>query len=949
MESAANVTREGEAQCQQVAKFNGSNRSINWISLHTILQPPTQQQPHNNPINPAMIKSSTSTSSPPSKFPSVSSIHVLADSVINRIAAGEVIHKPFNALKELLENSIDAGSTKVSCILKEGGLKLLQISDNGHGIKLEDFPILCQRFTTSKIHNYEDLSSIQTFGFRGEALASITHIARVTIISQTASSVCSYRADYSDGELMTSPPKACAGLQGTTIIAQDLFYNNPVRLNALKNTAEEYSKCVDVIQKYALHYHKLNFSCKKFGSNKSDINTTSNVNQIDTIKLLYGNTVARELLPIQSKQKYCEINGFISNANYSMKKVQFILFINNRLVDCTAIRRSIELIYTEYLPKHTHPFVYFSLFLPAHTVDVNVHPTKREVNFINQSSIIKEIEDAVRKVLANANQSRTFYTQQLIINNPISSNNNSNNNAKVSNIDTANLSSQSSSAISGEEEEDLAETPIVKREAHSFDDRDEEIILDDSNANQTFLSSDRNSGDNNFAASNRSTSPRSELGFYHRKRQEINATSYQPTNFNAVSAGHRDFVDLEDNSATMDLTEESEILLEDSPVQHQEAQNIDSMLKSFERPAPRANASFAHRSSSVLDPIPRAQSNYRPQSMVRTDSTQAKLTAFMPLKAQTALGGDSNANIDLTQPESHQISQNNSLGGAKRARLQQIVCSPAVQLTSVHNLLRKYIDSSNSTLGELFSAAVWVGPVAWNLSAIQFQTKLYLINNVSLSFAYFYQLLMRNFANFPIISLVPSANLAKLLRLSLDWPNNKYYSESDSKKQVITQKLCSLLWEKAEMLEEYFSLQLKLAPNSQNSYKKSDLDLLSIELAGLPELLPGYSPALINLPLFLYQLANEIDYSSEETCFHQIITELANFYKVQSPEKYTHFGGNSSPEGNLIALSEQVQRLLYDLAFKSLKPFYVPIDYDKNGAIVQMTSLENLYKIFERC
>ncbi|CAI2167704.1 19939_t:CDS:10 [Funneliformis geosporum] len=348
-------------------------------------------------------------------------IRRLDETVVNRIAAGEIIHRPANALKELIENCLDAGATNIQITIKDGGLKLLQILDNGHGIRREDMSIVCERFTTSKLKKFEDLSNISTYGFRGEALASISHVAHVTITTKTADSNCAYRACYSDGKLVpakpgtSAEPKACAGNTGTQITAEDVFYNVPTRRKALKNPSDEYNRILDVVNRYAIHNSGVSFTCKKQGSNQADVNTLSTSSTLDNIRHIYGN-VASELIELGKSFRKLEfkVNGYISNANYNLKKMNFLLFINHRAVENSSLKKTIESIYATYLPKSTHPYVYLSLEINPQNVDVNVHPTKREVSFLNEDEVIAAIGDTIQERLADANSSRVFLTQTLL-------------------------------------------------------------------------------------------------------------------------------------------------------------------------------------------------------------------------------------------------------------------------------------------------------------------------------------------------------------------------------------------------------------------------------------------------------------------------------------------------------------------------------------------------------
>ncbi|XP_070771666.1 DNA mismatch repair protein Mlh1 isoform X2 [Enoplosus armatus] len=342
-------------------------------------------------------------------------IRRLDETVVNRIAAGEVIQRPANGVKELIENCLDAKSTNIQVTVKDGGLKLLQIQDNGTGIRKEDMEIVCERFTTSKLQTFEDLSGIATYGFRGEALASISHVAHVTITTKTADAKCAYRASYSDGKLK-GPPKPCAGNQGTQILVEDLFYNVSTRRKALKSPGDEYSRIVDVVSRYAIHNSGKSFSVKKQGETVADVRTLPNATVVDNIRGVFGNAVSRELIEVgcEDQKLAYKMKGYISNANYSVKKCILILFINHRLVESSALKKAIETVYAAYLPKNTHPFLYLSLEIAPQNVDVNVHPTKHEVHFLHEDSVIESVQKHVESKLLGSNSSRTYFTQTLL-------------------------------------------------------------------------------------------------------------------------------------------------------------------------------------------------------------------------------------------------------------------------------------------------------------------------------------------------------------------------------------------------------------------------------------------------------------------------------------------------------------------------------------------------------
>jgi DNA mismatch repair protein MLH1 len=286
-------------------------------------------------------------------------------------------------------------------------------------------PILCERFTTSKLKAFEDLTSIGTYGFRGEALASISHIAHLKVTTRTKESSCAWEAHYADGKLaspkpgQSAEPKPKAGRQGTQITVEDLFYNVPSRRRAFRSASEEYAKILELVGKYAVHCLGVSFSCKKAGDNTgSSVSVPASATIKDRIRHIHGTAVANELVSLKSEDDRWgfKCDGWISNANYNAKRTSMLLFINHRSVDSAIIKKSVEQTYATFLPKGGHPFFYLSLEIDPARVDVNVHPTKREVHFLNEDEIVAMICESIGESLSKVDTSRSFLTQSLLSN-----------------------------------------------------------------------------------------------------------------------------------------------------------------------------------------------------------------------------------------------------------------------------------------------------------------------------------------------------------------------------------------------------------------------------------------------------------------------------------------------------------------------------------------------------
>ncbi len=284
------------------------------------------------------------------------------------------------------------------------------------------------------------MTSIGTYGFRGEALASISHIAHLTVTTKTKDSNCAWRACYADGKLVPAKPgqspdpKPTAGRGGTQITVrshvetcqaqsclfdvqvEDLFYNVPTRRRAFSSPSEEYAKILDMVGRYAVHCSGVGFSCKKHGESTTAISTPASAGTIDRIRQIHGSAVANELVKFDVNDQHLGFTaeGWTSNANYHVKRTTVLLFINHRAVESTAIKKSIEQVYSVFLPKGGHPFIYINLEIDPKRVDVNIHPTKREVHFLNEEEIVDRLCDEIRAQLASVDTSRTFMTQTLL-------------------------------------------------------------------------------------------------------------------------------------------------------------------------------------------------------------------------------------------------------------------------------------------------------------------------------------------------------------------------------------------------------------------------------------------------------------------------------------------------------------------------------------------------------
>ena len=323
-------------------------------------------------------------------------IQVLDQKTIDKIAAGEVVERPASVVKELVENSIDSGATAITVEIKEGGISLIRVTDNGCGIPAEQVPTAFLRHATSKITSIEDLLTVRSLGFRGEALSSIAAVGQVELITKTGDAMTGLRYEIHGGIEQNVEEIGCP--EGTTFIVRNLFYNTPARRKFLKTAMTEGNYVSELVEQIAMSHPDISFKFVNNGQNK--LSTSGNGSLKDILYHIYGRDIAANLLPIEAERNGMRISGYVAKPYISRGNRSFEhYFVNGRYIKSPIITKAIEEAYKTFVMIHKFPFVAIYLTVDSKLLDVNVHPRKMEMRYSRGDELYKFIFEEIRYVL----------------------------------------------------------------------------------------------------------------------------------------------------------------------------------------------------------------------------------------------------------------------------------------------------------------------------------------------------------------------------------------------------------------------------------------------------------------------------------------------------------------------------------------------------------------------
>lgn len=919
-------------------------------------------------------------------------IERLSQDVINRIAAGEVVQRPSAALKEILENSIDAGSTRIQVLCEDGGLGVLQIIDDGCGIFKDDLPLLCERFATSKLRSFNDLSHVSSFGFRGEALASIAHVARVTVTTMQRGEPHAWIAKYAEGK-MISGPTVHPGNPGTSLRVEDMFYNAPVRKSSLGKAAEEYARVLSVVQRYSMCFPHIAFSCRNVndakwngatGSAKADYATQAGSSMLLNVKATFGTSLASHLIRLEKSITISssegrghsdgatttsatvsggEITGFISDPTLSNKRASLILFVNDRLVDSASIRRCLEQVYASVVTGGQKYFAILTIHLPPQRVDVNIHPTKHEVMMMDEEIVLRALVETVRHELAKSASAKQLHVGEVdhrVLNlKPVSS--------SSTNVGTAGhrgvVVAPCTMTRVTDQRGDMMKY-AVKVDRFDLLAKDERLLRE-GEEKATHPSPVPSQAREEVERSLRPESSRDALLVEVLPQvQEDGAT--------AAMVPAQTLVDAEEENATCppsvdhlavatvipaihaDVVEGSEvsdqrahhappIMVVPSLLDNDEEDEAEDIQREFKKR--RIDRDVPACCNHKEAPVPDMQT-----STQRATTVPPAVFKDHPVEvvALADAGKKTRASSDALPPAATET-------------------SPEVALSSVLAMQELYTSQSPDDMRQLFQKMVIVGVVDPALFFAQSGTSLFAIQTARLAKQVALQKLFFSFGRHAQVTFVDGTapSVRALLRYAVEHcitpekrqmlitsqlsgeHSNRIPNDADAVEKAIDQALKTIRkWR--HMLEEYFCIELTKAPRSHGPSSSHDLLLTKLPLI----LGDAWPIAHCRVPLLMWRLAHDVKYSTsdEEQCLAEvagvIATELFERGGIEvldaEAERLRVSSGRGSTAYNAIRFG-----LLP--AATSGRHYFPGMDLFTSHVLRSVVTVEALYKVFERC
>lgn len=922
-------------------------------------------------------------------------IEPLSKEVINRIAAGEVVQRPSAALKELLENSLDAGASRIQILCQDGGLGLLQITDDGEGIHKDDLPMLCERFATSKLRTFEDLGSVMSFGFRGEALASISHVSRLSVTTMRGSDAHAWGATFRDGA-MISGPDVVAGNRGTTIRVEDMFYNAPVRRATLSKPSEEYSRILDLVQKYSLCFPHVALSCRSLsassvgingatGSVKFDFSTQKKSTTLSNLKSIYGTSLVSHLLPIRetitalsaassaspteeehltetslgdtakaASAASISIQGFVSDATLANKKAMFLLFVNHRLVDSSALRRCAEQVYASVLSGGAKFFVVVLLDVPASRVDVNIHPTKHEVMLLDEDIILRAFADCTKKAIAQSNVARQLHVGQInheILNlKPVA---NSSTNVNTLGHKGVVVAPCTVTRVEEQRGEMLKYVVPVDRFALVAKETGRALInVDDASNGSSCKDSSAAEGELVHAdvvtADSSRVTPVAEASVACVAIAEDAEGYVVPASCSSLTQEMQS--DASSSACTLLAPPDAEV--DDS--------DVDDLQREFKR---------ARKEYAVPQPAePVIAKRCEPSHSVSSSST-----------APLHVHHDSCCTVSQEEPDSTKGDYSSGKAPVAPCESREAASSggtndPHVQLTSVETMTSLFTSQSPDDVRAVFAKLVFVGILNQDLFFAQSGTTLFAVDTARLAEAVAFQRVFLMFGKHSHVAFVDGTapRVSALLRFA--WKHD--ISDEDKRvllaealrpplscnddttgaEKLIQSRLATLRkWR--SMLDDYFCISLqKTAATSDDLSRSLRFDLF---LDKMPLLLGDAWPLPHRaVPLLLWNIAGVLQRSheNEEQCLVQIAHLLSKGLFGCGVGLAAATSRRQGSAAALVCISSNTCGPVYDAVRFGLVPlcsnnakFYPSMDLFTNHVLRTVVTVEALYKVFERC